>query len=225
MHKIIKILLTTGMLLGVQPALAIPFQPELVETKISQTPNRMMQLAEAWGFKLTQCQENVAVISHDLTGEKACVVPNYAIKAGKFIYDSTNHKIRPATDRATSNNNAEIATREVENQEIVFNFTNAYDYGICLDNILLAYENRQLELQQAPKNECAKNILNKFGNHLSKDIATKLIKSADSYATQDLEIELYPTFGLRRRIAINFGYIYDIDKNNEDILKYVSVNR
>ena len=225
MYKIIKILLTTGIAVSLQPAVAIPSKPQIVDTKIAQTPNRMMQLADAWGFTLTECQGNVAIISHDLTGEKACIVPTSEIKAGKFVYDSTNNKIYPETIKETSNYNSEPSTREAKAQEIVFNFTNSYDYSTCLDNILLAYENRQLELQQSIKNECANNILNKFGNRLSKDITLELIKAADAYATKDVDIKLYPPFGLRRRVAINFGYVYDLDKNNEDILKYVSTNR
>ncbi|MDJ0635457.1 MAG: hypothetical protein QNJ34_19865 [Xenococcaceae cyanobacterium MO_188.B29] len=225
MYKIIKILLTTGIVLSIQPAEAIPSKPKIVENQLAQNPNQMMELADAWGFELTKCQGNVAVISHDITGEKACIVPNSDIKAGNFIYDSTNNKIYPETIQETSINNADTQPRGVGTNEIVFDFTNAYDYGVCLDNILLAYENRQVELQQATKNECAKNILNTFGNTLSKDTALELITSADSYATEDLDIKLYPTFGLRRRVAINFGYVYDIDQNNDDIWNYVNVNR
>ena len=86
MSKIIKILLTSVFTLAIQPALAIPSKPEIVETQISQTPNRMVQLLDAWGFKTTSCRGNVSFIRHDITGEKACVVPNSEIKAGKFDY-------------------------------------------------------------------------------------------------------------------------------------------
>lgn len=225
MRKIIRILLTAGIILDIQPAVAIPIKPEIVDNRISQAPNQMMQLADGWGFELTQCRGNVAIISHDLTGEKACIVPNSDLKAGRFTYDSANNKIYSETSREASNSNSEPLNREVETQEIVFDFDNSYDYSTCLDNILLAYENRQLELQQSTKNECSNNILNTFGNHLSEDVTLDLIESADSYATQDLDIKLYPPFGLRRRVAINLGYVYDIDKNNEDILKYISSNR
>ena len=230
MQKIIKILLTTGIILGIQPAGAIPSRPEIIETQISQASNQMMELAEAWGFELTRCRGNVAIISHDLTGEKACVVPNSDLRAGEFIYDSTNNKIYSETIYSenipeTSDYNTEPEIEEVATTEILFDFTNSYDYSTCLDNILLAYENRQSDLRQSTKNECANNILNKFGTHLSRELTLDLITSADAYATQDLDIRLYPPFGLRRRVAINFGYVYDLDKNNEEILRYVSVNR
>ena len=107
-------------------------------------------------------------------------------------------------------------------KKIVFDFDNTYDYAACLDVILLAYEQRNIELQNAYKNDCATNILNTFGNNLQKDLALQLIESADSHATEGLENPLYPSLGLRRRIAINLGYVYDMDKNNPNILKYVN---
>lgn len=104
---------------------------------------------------------------------------------------------------------------------MVFTFDNAYDYGACLDTILLAYENRTVELQKVSKNDCVQNILNLFGDRLMKDTALGLVKMANNHATQGLEDTLYPSLGLRRRVAINLGYVYDIDRNNQDILKYI----
>ena len=103
-----------------------------------------------------------------------------------------------------------------------FNFYNTYDYNACLDVILLAYEKRNAELENAFKNDCATNVLNTFGSDLSKDVALQLVESANLYATEKLQNPLYPTLGLRRRIAINLGYVYDTDKNNPDILKYIN---
>ena len=107
-------------------------------------------------------------------------------------------------------------------KEFVFDFNNTYDYAACLDVILLMYEKRSAELENVPKNDCATKVLNVFGNNLSKDVALQLIESANLYATEVLENPLYPSLGLRRRIAINLGYVYDMDKNNPDILKYTN---
>ena len=107
-------------------------------------------------------------------------------------------------------------------QEFAFNFDNTYDYAACLDVILLAYERRNAELANVYKNDCATNVLNTFGDDLSKDEALQLVESADLYATETLENPLYPSLGLRRRIAINLGYVYNMDKNNPDILKYIN---
>lgn len=232
MYKITKTLLTTGIVLAIQPITVIPTRAEIVKPRISQTPNLMMELAENWGFELTECGKDVVIIQHDSTGEKACIVPNEQLGAGNFIYDSANNKIQPETIQTTINNRetkteqiGETETEQIGETGIIFNFANAYDYNVCLDNILLAYEDRQTELAQSTKNECANNILSEFGNQLSENTALELITAADNYATEDLEIQLYPTFGLRRRVAMHFGYLYDIDENNEDILQYISSER
>ncbi len=124
----------------------------------------------------------------------------------------------------TQSNPGESKNQNNQVQEFTFDFDNTYDYAACLDVILLAYEQRNAELENVPKNDCATNVLNTFGNNISKDVALQLVKSADSYATNDLENPLYPALGLRRRIAINLGYVYDTDKNNPDILKYTDPN-
>lgn len=107
-------------------------------------------------------------------------------------------------------------------KQFTFDFNNTYDYATCLDVILLAYEKRQVELEKAFKNDCANNVLQTFGNNLTKDVALQLVESANLHATQKLETPLYPSLGLRRRIAINLGYVYDADKSNPAILKYIN---
>ena len=121
----------------------------------------------------------------------------------------------------TQSNPSQSPPQEDRAEEFSFSFNNTYDYAACLDIILLAYEQRNAELEKAFKNDCATDVLNTFGDNLSKDVALELVKSANTYATEKLENPLYPALGLRRRIAINLGYVYDTDKNNPDILKYV----
>ena len=106
--------------------------------------------------------------------------------------------------------------------KFVFDFNNIYDYTACLDVILLAYEKRHAELENVPKNDCAERILTTFGRNIGKNNALKLVKSANLHATEGLENPLYPTLGVRRRIAINLGYVYDPDKNNPDVLQYIN---
>ena len=124
----------------------------------------------------------------------------------------------------TQFNFAQSPAKKEPANKFSFDFKNTYDYAACLDIILLAYEKRNAELENAFKNDCANEVLSTFGNDLSKDTTLKLIKLADSYATQKLTTPLYPTLGLRRRIAINLGYVYDTDKNNPDILKYINAD-
>lgn len=119
-------------------------------------------------------------------------------------------------------NFAQSPTQNSKIEQFTFDFKNTYDYATCLDIILLAYEQRSVELEKAFKNDCANNVLQTFGNTLSKDVALGLVKSANLYATEKLATPLYPSLGLRRRIAINLGYVYDTDKKNPDILKYIN---
>lgn len=118
-----------------------------------------------------------------------------------------------------------LVKSETENsnaKKFTFDFKNTFDYAACLDVILLKYEKRNAELENVFKNDCANNVLNTFGDNLSKNDALQLVKSANLYATEGLENPLFPSLGLRRRIAINLGYVYDTDQNNPDILKYVA---
>lgn len=119
-------------------------------------------------------------------------------------------------------NLVQSATENSKSKQVTFDFNNTYDYAACLDVILLSYEQRIAELENVFKNDCATNILNTYGNNLSQEDALQLVKSADVYVKNELEDPLYPTLGLRRRIAINLGYVYDIDQNNPDILKYIN---
>ncbi len=129
----------------------------------------------------------------------------------------------PPQEFETKPNVAVPEAQDTKIKKFVFDFDNSYDYTACLDVILLTYEGRNAELNNVSKNKCATNVLNVFGNNLSKkDVALQLVKSAHLHATKGLEDPLYPSLGLRRRIAINLGYVYDIDKNNSDILKYIN---
>lgn len=138
----------------------------------------------------------------------------FAMQSVRPILSQTEIETQPDPTREQGQNS--------KTQEFSFNFNNTFDYAACLDVILLAYERRNAELKNAFKNDCATDVLNTFGSNLSKDEALQLVASANFYATEELENPLYPTLGLRRRIAINLGYVYDADKNNPDILQYIN---
>ena len=138
----------------------------------------------------------------------------FAMQSVRPILSQTEIETQPDPTREQGQNS--------KTQEFSFNFNNTFDYAACLDVILLAYERRNAELKNAFKNDCATDVLNTFGSNLSKDEALQLVDSANFYATEELENPLYPTLGLRRRIAINLGYVYDADKNNPDILQYIN---
>ena len=226
---------TLGILVSRQTAIAIPPRPEIIGTQSRQSVNQMSQMLSAWGFVPTVCQGNVAEIRNTSTGEIACVRPNTELGVGKFVYDAISNQIQPDTNRphnqlttlqqnqgSLGHVNPVAQTEDPKIGEVIFTFNNLYDYGTCLDAILLAYERRELELQNMSKNQCARNIINLFGSQLSKDTTLQLIDLANFRATNLLQTTLYPSFGLRRRVAINLGYIYKIDKDNSEILKYVN---
>ena len=128
---------------------------------------------------------------------------------------------------------AALTETNIENSDVIgtqaesftFNFDNAFDYSSCMDVILLVYEQRIGDLEQAKQNECANNFLNTFGTNISQELALQLIEAANIHATQKLQNALYPVLGIRRRVAINFGYIYEIDRNNRDILQLINASK
>jgi hypothetical protein len=96
--------------------------------------------------------------------------------------------------------------------KVNFTFTNLYDYSTCLDGLLLLYEGR-LQLQKA-NNPCLDRIMDIYGNNLSQQQGREIIELANFRATRLLAGKLYPPLGIRRRVAIAFGYIYEIDAND-----------
>jgi hypothetical protein len=96
--------------------------------------------------------------------------------------------------------------------KVNFTFTNLYDYSTCLDGLLLLYEGR-LQLQKA-NNPCLDRIIEIYGNNLSQQQGREIVELANFRATRLLTGRLYPPLGIRRRVAIAFGYIYDMDAND-----------
>ncbi|MGI0480478.1 hypothetical protein ACN4EE_06775 [Geminocystis sp. CENA526] len=109
-------------------------------------------------------------------------------------------------------------------QNIVFTFNNSYEYGKCLDILLLAYEGRIEQLERTSNamgiDNCGQQILEIFGNNINADQMLQLIDLANFRATSLLNNKIFPSYGLRRRIAIKLGYIYEIDLNDRQMLEY-----
>ncbi len=143
-------------------------------------------------------------------------------KAKKALRNSSNR-------RSSRNSNTYInPVPEIQDEKInqmIFGFRNLYDYGVCLDVILLAYEKNLTNLDAIEKNDCVNSFLELFGSELSKDQALLLIDATNNYVATSMQPRLYPPYGLRRRIAINFGYIYKIDQNDAQMLKYANSAR
>jgi hypothetical protein len=114
-------------------------------------------------------------------------------------------------------------------QHITFTFTNVADYGDCLDILLLSYENRPEQVTRTigaqGGNACAEQIFSVFGNNLNRDVMLQLIELANFRATSLLAGKLFPSYGLRRRIAMHFGYLYEMDLDDPKMLQYAKKNR
>lgn len=161
------------------------------------------------------------------------IQPNFQSPANYQIQPNfqspTNYQIQPNVQSTSATNQRDFGyinpvpqTQDPRIGNMVFVFDNAYDYGTCVDAILLAYEGRQAELQGMNKNECANQVINLFGTSLSGDLALQLVDLANYRATKLLPNRLYPSLGLRQRVAMNLGYVYNIDKNNQEILNYAA---
>ena len=164
-------------------------------------PSRLILFVQILVKKMKKFLQVISIIGINLAVQSVLLIPASA------QIETEPNRTQPEAPNSKAN--------------FTFDFYNTYDYNACLDVILLAYEERSAVLENVYKNDCATNVLNTFGNNLSKDVALQLVESANLYATEKLQNPLYPTLGLRRRIAINLGYVYDTDKNNPDILKYV----
>jgi tetratricopeptide (TPR) repeat protein len=94
-----------------------------------------------------------------------------------------------------------------------FTFTNVWEYGNCLEDILqLSLGAEQLK-QRGRISNCLPEVFQVYGNTgLSPSQALELISAADRYATYQLNPILYPPKGQRARIAKMFGFTYQIDK-------------
>jgi len=247
MRKLITGCIALGMTLSSQSAAALSPQAEVSQFEVGQlkpsaeTSNKMIELLTDWGLKVTQCQNDVIRVKHDATGDVGCALPNEQLSAESFIYDSTNNVLKPLeisqanqsegetfpevqTDPNSDQNPSDQdndGTSSSNAEDFTFDFNNANDYSVCLDIILLAYEQRFSELENATKNGCATNFLSTFGTDIPQDLALNLIEKANLRATKQLANALFPVYGVRRRVAINLGYTYKIDDNNPEIIKLI----
>ena len=106
--------------------------------------------------------------------------------------------------------------------EDLFTFNNLHGYNNCLDHILLTYEGRyrylrSLERQGKIQDSCIEEIFDTFGRDLDRDLVLELIEAADARAELLSEQKLYPGYGIRRRIALQLGYVYEIDRRDPEI--------
>lgn len=99
-----------------------------------------------------------------------------------------------------------------------FAFTNTLEYGDCLETILQLYERSDNLSDRVKQGSCYQTIQQTYGDQgLTRSQALSLVSSADFYATHFLSRQLFPLRGQRIRIAERFGFIYEVDSDDDDM--------
>ncbi|PHV62586.1 hypothetical protein [Cyanobacterium aponinum] len=207
-------------------------------TIINNNNSPFQQKLIDWGFSISNCDGNVVSIRDLNTQEIACVKPNQQISSGNYVYDRVTNQIRPDTNvdsdtanvsqtntRGASQNIEEVVTEGYVNPnpsnadpriaDVVIDFVDIYGYNNCLDALLLLYEGRN----PVGDNSCLQNVKEVFGNQISRDVMLELVDIANVRATSLLPMELYPAYGIRRRVAQSVGYVYEIDVDNPEMIR------
>lgn len=100
----------------------------------------------------------------------------------------------------------------------VFHFTNVLAYGDCLESILQLFQQPQQLSSRVQQDSCYGDIAQTYGSSgLTRQQALALITAADFYATHLLSGALFPPRGQRIRVAEQFGFLYQVDLNNEQM--------
>lgn len=187
-----------------------------------------------WGFSLTNCSANAVVITDLNTQETACVQPSNQLNSGNYIYDAIANQIRPNTRENGTNTRSIEQNQNIVEQtiiethrnptpnsndsriaDVVFDFVDIYSYNNCLDALLLLYEGRN----PVGNNSCLQNVTAIFGNQVNSNIMLELIDIANVRATSLLPRRIFPAYGIRRRVAQSLGYVYEIDVENQEMIR------
>jgi hypothetical protein len=200
--------------------------PTIINNTSTGQLNSFTQKLTDWGFVITRCEVNTAKITDLATNEQVCVQTTSQLNAGNYIYDPNTNQIRPEQDLINSANSSDSdnnlrsyvnptpGSSDPRIADVILDFMNIYDYNNCLDAILLLYEGRN----PTGNNSCLQNITTTLGYQISSDLMLELIDLANFRATNLLPKRIYPAYGIRRRIAQNVGYVYEIDLNNQEII-------
>jgi len=113
-----------------------------------------------------------------------------------------------------NNNSSDVGLR--------LTFRNAQDYTNCLENVLQLYQKYQNPAEFTGllnRNKCIIDVAQVYESAgLPQCVALALIKEADIFATTRLRPPMFPARGIRARVAENFGYPYEVDEGDEEML-------
>ena len=161
------------------------------------------ELVTQWGWTPINCDRSV--VSLRMADKTVCVKPTPQLPPGDYTYNPAANQISPV---------------KVNRQYI---FTNLLEYSKCLEDILRLYEDKEQVKQQGRQSNCREDVFQaSLDNGLSKTQALEIIDTANFYATSLLNQKLYPPRGQRVRVAKLFGFIYQIDANDEIIRRFAA---
>lgn len=202
--------------------------PALSQTwELSQNPINLEQLVQGWGYTTVNCGPDSVFISHG--SNAVCVSPTSQLPAGYYIYDADKNELSPANTQTTPQPNPQTNIQRTSTPQeplaplpelppAKYTFTSSQEYGLCLEDILQLYIDKELFKLRGRKSNCLANIFEvATDTGISKSQALNLIKDADNYATVILTRKLFPLRGQRRRIAQLFGFIYELDNDDPEI--------
>jgi hypothetical protein len=124
--------------------------------------------------------------------------------------------IAPSASQTWIDNNSSSDVR------LRLTFRNAQDYTNCLENVLQLYEKSKNPAEftgLSNRNKCIIDVVQVYEPAgLPQCVALALIKEADIFATTQLRPPMFPARGIRARVAENFGYPYEVDEGDQQML-------
>ncbi len=124
--------------------------------------------------------------------------------------------IAPSTSQTWIDNNSS------SNVGLRLTFRNAQDYTNCLENVLQLHEKYKNPADftgLSSRNKCILDVAQVYeATGIDECTALALIKEADIFATTKLRPPMFPARGIRARVAENFGYPYEVDEGDQQML-------
>ncbi len=132
---------------------------------------------------------------------------NIALERAKELVSKTNNKCSvktPTPELPIDNLKIEVP--------ISLSFKNAQAYSLCVEDVLQLYIDRQNFYKNGRTSDCLPEVFQAYSEKgLSKNQVLELLQAANTYATKDLSIRMFPLQGQRSRIQQFFGFAYEID--------------
>ncbi len=129
-----------------------------------------------------------------------------ALEQAKELVSKANSKCSAKTSITESTDNSKISV------PLSFAFKNAQAYSLCVEDILQLYIDRQNLQKTGRTSDCLPEVFQAYSEKgLSKNQVIELLQAANTYATKDLSIRMFPLQGQRSRIQQLFGFAYEID--------------